>query len=228
MPSTPHIPLCQLPPTASAGQQLLRPLCPSRTFGPGEKQLVGSIQAEHRLGVSFCHRDALQRGCPGILGPSHWVNDAPCMGKKEQAWWSVCAKTLRYTVPGARESKSCLTPSIFHCLAVRWVTPPEPGMSEQRSLWEPWESPQEQPLPAASAPATWTEKGRLPSGLCSPAEPLTPGQHALKHLGDSAHRSSGQSGTNCSFSSLKLCWDKCFRVPMSSTPVLWRLSACGW
>lgn len=94
VPSTPHIPLCQPPPTASAGWQPLRPLCPPHTFGPGEKQLVGGIQAEHRLGVAFCHRDALQRGCPGVLGSTHWVNDAPCIGKKEQAWWSVCAKTL--------------------------------------------------------------------------------------------------------------------------------------
>lgn len=76
------VPTCS---TASAGQ---RPhLCSSPTFGPSEKQLVGGIQAEHRLGVSFCHGDALQRGCPGILGATHRVNDAPCVGKKEQAWW---------------------------------------------------------------------------------------------------------------------------------------------
>ena len=121
MPGTSRIPLCRPAPIVSAGQQPPHPLCPSRTFGPSEKQLVGGIQAEHRLGVSFCHRDALQRGCPGILGATHWVNDAPCVGKKEQAWWGVCGKALCYTIPGAWESKSCLTPSIFHCLAVRWA-----------------------------------------------------------------------------------------------------------
>lgn len=77
---------CQLAPIASAGQQPPCLLCRPHTFGPSEKQLIGGIQAEHRLGVSFCHGDALQRGCPGVLGATHRVNDAPCVGKKEAAW----------------------------------------------------------------------------------------------------------------------------------------------
>lgn len=71
-------------------------------------------------------------------------------------------------------------------------------------------------------------KGGLPSGLCSPAEPPAPSQPRPKEPGDPAHQSSGQSATNCTFSSLKFCWDKCFRVPISGTSVPWRLSACGW
>lgn len=98
-------------PTCSQGSTLL---APSRTFGAGEKQLIGGVQAEHGLGVSFCHGDALQRGRPGVLGAPHRVDDAPCTGEKGEAWWGACARRGAPRVPGARGSTSCLTPSIFH------------------------------------------------------------------------------------------------------------------
>lgn len=66
----------------------------------------------------------------------------------------------------------------------------------------------------------------LPSGRCSPAEPLTPGPDRPEESGDPAHCSSVWD--KLAFSSLKLCWDKCFGVPVSSSPAPWRLPASGW
>lgn len=73
--------ISQPAPTASASSL---PLCPSPTFGPSEEQLISGIQAEHRLGVSLCHRDTLQGGCPGILGATHGVNDAPSQERENR------------------------------------------------------------------------------------------------------------------------------------------------
>lgn len=55
----------------------------ARTFGSSEEQLISGIQAENRLGVSLCHGDALQWGCPGTLGTTHWINDAPSKKERE-------------------------------------------------------------------------------------------------------------------------------------------------
>lgn len=90
-------------PTCWQGSALLTP---SRTFGAGEKQLIGGIQAEHGLGVSFCHGDALQRGRPGVLGAPHRVDDAPCTGEKGEAWWGACARRGAPRVPGTPQASS--------------------------------------------------------------------------------------------------------------------------
>lgn len=157
----------------------------------------------------------------GLMMPLAW--------ERKNKHGGVCVERHQATqFQGHGKARAAVTPSIFHHLAARWAPPSEPGMSEQRSLWKPQESPQKQPLPTASAPAIQTRKQGLPSGLRFPGETLMPGQHRPKEPGDPAHWSSGHFGTNCTFSSLKLCWDKCFRVPISSTLVFWRLSACGW
>lgn len=140
MPNSSHIPTANLLPQHL---HLPHPLCPSPTFGPSEEQLVGGIQAEHRLGVSLCHRDTLQRGCPGILGATHRVDDAPSQERENR----YSAGVERHCAHGPRAWKntSCLTPSIFHCPAVRRAPPPERGVSEPRSLWKPQESPHGSP-----------------------------------------------------------------------------------
>lgn len=46
----------------------------------------------------------------GLMMPLVWER------KKQHGGGDVCGKALCYTVPGAWESKSCLTPSIFHHL----------------------------------------------------------------------------------------------------------------
>lgn len=148
---------------------------PPHTFGASEKQLIGGIQAEHRLGVSFCHGDALQGGCPGILGAAHWINDAPCMGKK-QGWWGRCVErhsTARsYRHGKARGASPQASSTAWQgngplCL--------NSGNSEQTSSWKTWECPHEQPPPNTSAQGHRLRRGGR--GLCSAAEPLQPGQH---------------------------------------------------
>lgn len=62
------------------------------------------------------------------------------------------------------------------------------------------------------------DRGRLPGGLCSPPKTLIC-QHRprtvqdIQLIGPEVH-----FGTNCALYSLKvkLCWHKCFRVPVSA------------
>lgn len=169
MPNTSHIPNANLLPQRPHPSCLL---CPSPTFGASEEQLIGGIQAEHGLGVSLCHRDTLQWGCPGILSATHGVNDAPSQERENR--YSAGLERHRAHSPRAWKNMSCLTPSLFHCPAVRRAPLPKCGVSEPRSLWKPQESPRGQPLPA-SAPGLHTGKG----GGCPVTSALPPNLSCL-------------------------------------------------
>jgi len=193
---TSRIPPRQPAPTAPAGQQPPRPPCPPRTFGPGEEQLVGGIQAEHRLGVSFCHGDALQRGCPGILGATHRVNDAPWWERKKQRGGGGVERHRTAQPQGHERARSASPPAPSTAWQCHGPLHLHPARLSKGLCGNPGDPPRSSPCLLPLPHQYRLGKRGLSRGLCYPAEPLTPGQRRPKEPGDPAHRFSGQSGTN--------------------------------